>query len=1074
MSELNKIKEQVEQRLQEQQASKTFKDIGRVAQTKKERSAYKLITSKILTDLEDDAVMAYNMTKKENVWSEIDVKAEKDRGVTSGAAYLKVKLREAVPTRPKDEKATRKSYVLFLEDLQARLFNCYNVEQISALATYYRNLDLTNTIGLFIEPEYLTASPERKSEIETVLKRNSNIRIAFLYGGSTLVKKIINEIFSSRFENTLFNASDAANQIWNDAKEKEPITEEESKILIEKINQREKAFIEANELKLNEYKNYTDQQLREHFSEWRGIPADWKKDIDAFRKFAVDYYERRISKEQGIYKIRREAAKPRNNDWSWFEKPETKQAQTKKDEERETINTKPPLSYIKRTGGYKIEQITPAQIIDTFGFSAVNYGVYVDDKWSKEHTKHFLEAICDMAEMLNIDIKKANELGKLSVAFGAKGRKGQAAAYFPQTKDINLTKGNGDGSVAHEWGHYFDNVIVEQDIRRATNNFATEGAVQDSELRMLFKELTDFIYKGNPEYTPLLPCRFYAKKPTAEVKNLVWNGYSWTQKPIEIKATIDETIQQVIAENNRIGSMDENFYSSQLRIFGYIIDAFGLEEYNIPLRLKTSYLYHKTAYKRFAYCFKETDTKIVTAVVQRTKYWTSIVELFARSWETVILKKLMDKNRVSNYLVDSIPTEDIIAEGYNAPYPTGKELEYIENIIDRIIVAFKKKFMIGSFIPPSNIRADVYLDFKGEESGLTGDGMVIEKDKKGKKEVLFVEQGKVIEDVKTSTNGNVEDLSRDVESISKALEGKENAKPIRFEVGKKLNEKEKKEVLKSLQDSYKEKKRPYTIQDINDRERKVYIENMYDYMFVSDITGKKIRWAIILPDGRIAHPTEVYGDISMSEIERHEKNIDYADESNELNYKKGLKEIKDIQKVAGILAKNIAEGYIKIKTLKNDYGEIIDVRIVPNKDNPKFSNSVFDYVNNIADEIIIDPKIPQGFDVERLISEAYHKAKEDGNNPELVKAVEDLLDKTPQQSKETTPNVEENLSTKSSDINDKKLIDVDRNVDTEEELEEEFSQQELEDTIASLEILVEMGDEEARDSVEALKLLIKK
>ena len=65
-----------------------------------------------------------------------------------------------------------------------------------------------------------------------------------------------------------------------------------------------------------------------------------------------------------------------------------------------------------------------------------------------------------MAEMLNIDIKKANELGKLSIAFGAKGRKGHAAAYFPQTKDINLTKGNGDGSVAHEWGHYFDNVIV--------------------------------------------------------------------------------------------------------------------------------------------------------------------------------------------------------------------------------------------------------------------------------------------------------------------------------------------------------------------------------------------------------------------------------------------------------------------------------------------------------------------------------------------------------------------------------------------------------------------------------------
>ena len=41
------------------------------------------------------------------------------------------------------------------------------------------------------------------------------------------------------------------------------------------------------------------------------------------------------------------------------------------------------------------------------------------------------------------------------------------------------------------------------------------------------------------------------------------------------------------------------------------------------------------------------------------------------------------------------------------------------------------------------------------------------------------------------------------------------------------------------------------------------------------------------------------------------------------------------------------------------------------------------------------------------ISEAYHKAKADGSNPELVKAVEDLLGKPAEQPKETTPNVED-------------------------------------------------------------------
>ena len=39
----------------------------------------------------------------------------------------------------------------------------------------------------------------------------------------------------------------------------------------------------------------------------------------------------------------------------------------------------------------------------------------------------------------------------------------------------------------------------------------------------------------------------------------------------------------------------------------------------------------------------------------------------------------------------------------------------------------------------------------------------------------------------------------------------------------------------------------------------------------------------------------------------------------------------------------------------------------------------------------------------KAISEAYHKAKSDGSNPELVKAVEDLLGKP----KAETPNVED-------------------------------------------------------------------
>ena len=51
-------------------------------------------------------------------------------------------------------------------------------------------------------------------------------------------------------------------------------------------------------------------------------------------------------------------------------------------------------------------------------------------------------------------------------------------------------------------------------------------------------------------------------------------------------------------------------------------------------------------------------------------------------------------------------------------------------------------------------------------------------------------------------------------------------------------------------------------------------------------------------------------------------------------------------------------------------------------------------------------------DLRNATSEAYHKAKADGSNPELVKAVEKLLGNPTEQPKETIPNVE----TKKADI----------------------------------------------------------
>ena len=132
-----------------------------------------------------------------------------------------------------------------------------------------------------------------------------------------------------------------------------------------------------------------------------------------------------------------------------------------------------------------------------------------------------------------------------------------------------------------------------------------------------------------------------------------------------------------------------------------------------------------------------------------------------------------------------------------------------------------------------------------------------------------------------------------------------NAKPVRFEVGKSLSEDEKKEVLATLKDAYKENNVSFhTEESANGKERRVYEPTAEDYV-KSDITGRALRYYITLPDGRIAHPTEVYPNISNNEVETSLKKRDVlGDEVKELidsNVNKLRDSVTDKDKVVAIL-----------------------------------------------------------------------------------------------------------------------------------------------------------------------------
>ena len=120
------------------------------------------------------------------------------------------------------------------------------------------------------------------------------------------------------------------------------------------------------------------------------------------------------------------------------------------------------------------------------------------------------------------------------------------------------------------------------------------------------------------------------------------------------------------------------------------------------------------------------------------------------------------------------------------------------------------------------------------------------------------------------------------------------SKPVRFEAGKKLSDEEKKEVLSTLKDAYKVNSVPYHIEETaGGKEKRVY-EPTADSYVVSDITNRPLRYYITLPDGRVAHPTEVYPNISDNEVKSSATKQGLLDDEVDQIVRTAIGNMKDI------------------------------------------------------------------------------------------------------------------------------------------------------------------------------------
>ena len=126
--------------------------------------------------------------------------------------------------------------------------------------------------------------------------------------------------------------------------------------------------------------------------------------------------------------------------------------------------TKLKPKYERYRPGFRFKFKSPERLSKENAITAFEFG-----RWTTQNERFDFLAAADasFADMAKVTGIKKFGLNKIGIAYGARGKGGSALAHFePGSFMINLTKGKGMGSYAHEYGHaldYFFGGFVDQD-----------------------------------------------------------------------------------------------------------------------------------------------------------------------------------------------------------------------------------------------------------------------------------------------------------------------------------------------------------------------------------------------------------------------------------------------------------------------------------------------------------------------------------------------------------------------------------------------------------------------------------
>ena len=137
-------------------------------------------------------------------------------------------------------------------------------------------------------------------------------------------------------------------------------------------------------------------------------------------------------------------------------------------ENKATRNPVTRLKYYNETSRDRVgndwrkgKDISAKELADKFGFRAVEFGEWANQKERQVFLNSVHDSMMDLSEILNVPPKALSLNGELAVSFGARGSGGAQAHFEPEKRVIALTKTKGVGTLAHEYFHALDNYFAD-------------------------------------------------------------------------------------------------------------------------------------------------------------------------------------------------------------------------------------------------------------------------------------------------------------------------------------------------------------------------------------------------------------------------------------------------------------------------------------------------------------------------------------------------------------------------------------------------------------------------------------